>query len=195
MECKVTTKMPYIGNRYLHHTAKSLSLDPLLLHSKSSIFHFFFLKDWEGRVSIGKFYDTAENGDYLEGRSFQGILDELFIYNRALSQIEISRLSQICDFRRVVLYYTFENIKDNNLIYDQSGLVNFGHIVNTSPTVGGYCGKALNFTSESYIELHGDEFRQKPANAISISVWIHLNTNRSVFFIREPIGGFQKSLE
>ena len=142
--------------------------------------HFFLFKDWEGRVSIGKFYDTAENGDYLEGRSFQGILDELFIYNRALSQIEISRLNQICDFRRVVLYYTFENIRENNLIYDQSGLANFGHIVNISPTVGGYCGRALNFTSESYIELHGDEFRQKPANAISISVWIHLNTNRLV---------------
>lgn len=135
------------------------------------------MQDWEGRVSIGKFYDTSENGDYIEGRSFQGILDELFIYNKALSQIEVSRLSQICDFRRVVLYYSFEKIQAD-LIYDQSGLANFGHIINSSEITEGQCGKALNFSSTSYISLHGDQFRQKPANSISISVWIRLNTNR-----------------
>lgn len=75
------------------------------------------------------------------------------------------------------LYYTFDNIKGDKL-YDQSGLANFGKIIKTTDFVQGYCGNALNFTSVSYIELSGDEFRQKPANAISIAVWIRLNTNR-----------------
>lgn len=132
-------------------------------------------------MSIGKFYDTSDTGDYLEGRAFQGILDELFIYNRALLQIEVSRLSQICDFRRIVLYYGFEKVR-GDLIYDQSGLANFGHIINNSEITEGQCDKALNLSSTSYIALYGDQFRQKPANAISISVWIRLNTNRLVTF-------------
>lgn len=128
-------------------------------------------------MSIGKFYDTTDTGEYLEGRDFRGILDELFIYNRALSDIEVSRLSQICDFRRIVLYYSFNKIR-GDIIHDQSGLANNGHVVNASTVVLGRCGRGFNFTDNNYIALNGDEFRQKPSNAISISVWIRLNTNR-----------------
>ena len=130
-------------------------------------------------MSVGKFYDTSDGGEYLEGRTFQGILDELFIYNRAMSRIEISRLSQICDFRRIVLYFGFNKIQGDQ-IFDQSGLANFGQIINGSMIIEGKCGKGLNFTERSFIALNGDEFRQKPSNAISISLWIRLNTNRYV---------------
>jgi len=143
--------------------------------------------DWSGRVSIGKFYDTSDAGDYLEGRDFRGILDELFIYNRALSAIEVSRLSQICDFRRIVLYYGFNKIQGDRIL-DQSGLANYGRIINATESENGKCGKGLNFTGDSYILLNGDEFRQKPANAISISVWIRLNTNRGRHQLFNTIG-------
>lgn len=63
---------------------------------------------------------------------------------------------------------------------DQSGLANTGRLKNGTVPIDGKCGKGLNFTENSYIALNGDEFRQKPSNAISLSVWIHLNTNRLV---------------
>ena len=63
-------------------------------------------------------------------------------------------------------------------IYDQSGLSNIGQLINHSAIVDGKCGNGLNFSDHSYISLFGDEFRQKPSNAISISVWVRLNTNR-----------------
>lgn len=165
---------------FTNHFNRNEVLKIFAAFSSLCVFFTSTFQDWEGRVSIGKFYDTSETGSYIEGRAFQGILDELFIYNRALSQIEVSRLSQICDFRRIVLYYGFEKIH-GDLVYDQSGLANYGLIVNSSQITQGQCDKALNLSSTSYIALHGDQFRQKPANAISISVWIRLNTNRLVW--------------
>ncbi|XP_012555797.1 uncharacterized protein LOC100204986 isoform X1 [Hydra vulgaris] len=147
----------------------------------------YLSQDWDGQVSIGKFFDSSDSGENLEGREFHGILDEFYIYNRALSQVEISRLSQICDFRRVVLYYSFEKIHMER-IYDQSGLSNIGKLINHSDIVDGKCGKGLNFSEHSYISLFGDEFRQKPSNAISVSVWLRLNTNRGRHEIFNTIG-------
>ncbi|XP_057312398.1 uncharacterized protein LOC130653922 [Hydractinia symbiolongicarpus] len=144
-------------------------------------------QDWEGRVCVGKFYDTSDSGEYLEGRSLEGILDEFYLYNRALSQIEVSRLSQICDFRRIVLYYGFNKIVGDSVM-DQSGLANTGRLKNGTVSIDGKCGKGLNFTENSYIALNGDEFRQKPSNAISLSVWIHLNTNRGRHQLFNTIG-------
>ena len=104
-------------------------------------------------------------------------MDELYMYTRALSQIEISKISQICDFRRVVLLIGFNHIQGNR-VFDQSGLSNFAEISNGTELTEGLCGQGINFTSNGHLTLNGDEFRQKPSNAITIAVWLRLNTNR-----------------
>ena len=128
-------------------------------------------------MSIGRFYDTSDNGEWIDGRPFYGILDEFYLYNKALSQSHISKLSQICDFRRIVLYFGFSRIQGLEII-DQSGLSNNGHFSNKTELCDGVCGQGVNFTSKVYISLDGNVFRQKPIMAISVSTWLRLNTNR-----------------
>ena len=128
-------------------------------------------------MSIGRFYDTDDNGKWIEGRPFYGILDEFYMFNKALSSAHISKLSQICDFRRIVLYFGFTRIEDQK-IFDQSGLSNNGAFRNKTELCDGVCGQGVNFTSEGHIALDGNTFRQKPIAAISISTWLRLNTNR-----------------
>jgi len=138
-------------------------------------------------VSIGRFYDTSDNGEWIDGRPFYGILDEFYLYNKALSQSHISKLSQICDFRRIVLYFGFSRIQGLEII-DQSGLSNNGHFSNKTELCDGVCGQGVNFTSKVYISLDGNVFRQKPIMAISVSTWLRLNTNRGPHEIFNTIG-------
>ncbi len=135
------------------------------------------LQDWKGRVSIGRFYDLDDNGKWIEGRPFYGILDEFYLFNEALSSAHISKLSQICDFRRIVLFYGFTRIEDQK-VFDQSGLSNDGMFKNNTELCTGVCGQGVNFTNQGYIEVDGSTFRQKPITAVSISTWLRLNTNR-----------------
>ena len=63
-------------------------------------------------------------------------------------------------------------------MYDQSGLANNGMAINgTAVSDNGTCGKAVNMTM-GQIKIPGDTFREKPQKAITISVWISLQTNR-----------------
>ena len=106
-----------------------------------------------------------------------GTMDEFYIFDRTLPQIEIKKLSQTCNFKRVVVHYGFEMF-DGQMTYDQSGLANNGFAAGiVSSTPYGKCGKALNMTKGS-IKLNGKNVRGKPQDAISIAVWISLKTNR-----------------
>ena len=107
------------------------------------------------------------------------MIDEFYLYNRALSKVEINALSQVCDFRRIVLYFGFTKIEGTR-IYDQSGIANNGVFQNGTQLINGVCGRAVNFSNQGHIVLNGGQFRQKPLNGISISAWIWLNTNRYV---------------
>eukprot|EP00794_Sanderia_malayensis_P012811 gene12811-14124_t len=144
-------------------------------------------QDWKGRVSIGRFYDLDDSGKWIEGRPFYGILDEFYMYNKALSGVHISKLSQICDFRRIVLFLGFTRIVGPK-IFDQSGLSNDAAFRNNTDLCDGVCGQGVNFTSQGYVELNGSTFRQKPLTAISISTWLRLNTNRGIHELFNTIG-------
>ena len=106
-----------------------------------------------------------------------GTMDEFYIFDRPLPQIEVKKLSETCNFKRVVVHYGFE-LFDGRVTYDQSGLANngmAGGIVLSTPY--GKCGKALNMT-KGEIKLNGRNVRGKPQEAISIAVWVSLQTNR-----------------
>ena len=108
-----------------------------------------------------------------------GSMDEFYIFDRSLPQIEIKKLSETCNFKRVVMHFGFE-LFDGKVTYDQSGLANngiAGGVVGAS--LYGKCGKALNMT-KGEIKLSGKNVRGKPLEAISIAVWVSLQTNRWV---------------
>lgn len=137
-----------------------------------------FPKDWAGKVSIGKTYDKEpSDGRWIEQNKLYGIIDEFYLFERALKQNEITLLAQTCNYHRTVLHYGF-NLFSGKTVYDQSGLANNGLAINgTTSSNTGTCGKAVNMTM-GQIKIPGDSFREKPQKAISISVWISLQTNR-----------------
>ena len=76
-----------------------------------------------------------------------------------------------------MLHYGFD-LFTGKTVYDQSGLANNGLAINgTTASINGTCGKAVNMTM-GQLKLPGDNFREKPQKAITISVWISLHTNR-----------------
>ena len=137
----------------------------------------FFFQDWAGKISIGKSYDKSSDGQWIEQNKLYGIIDEFYLFERALKQNEITLLAQTCNYHRTVLHYGF-NLFTGKTVYDQSGLANNGLAINgTTASSNGTCGKAVNMTM-GQIKLPGDNFREKPQKAITISVWISLQTNR-----------------
>ncbi|XP_068742646.1 uncharacterized protein [Montipora capricornis] len=144
-------------------------------------------QDWAGKISIGKSYDKAANGQWIEQNKLYGIIDEFYLFERALKQNEVTLLAQTCNYHRIVLHYGF-NLFTGKTVYDQSGLANNGIAINGSASSSnGTCGKSVNMTM-GQIKIPGDSFREKPQKAISISVWINLQTNRGRHEIFNTIG-------
>ena len=134
-------------------------------------------QDWGGKISIGKEYGKGSDGKWIEQNNLYGIVDEFYLFERDLKQNEITLLAQTCNYHRIVLHYGFD-LFSGKTVYDQSGLANNGLAINgTTVSVNGTCGKAVNM-SMGQIEIPGDNFREKPQKAITISVWISLQTNR-----------------
>lgn len=119
----------------------------------------------------------ADNGQWVETQPLLGVIDEFYIFGKALSAPEIQSLSQICSSKRAVLRLSFEKSQGLYTI-DQSGLRNDGRLVNlTATNMPGVCGLAMNM-SQGEIDLDGQRFKAKPLNAITIASWVKLNTNR-----------------
>ena len=113
----------------------------------------------------------------METNPLYGVIDEFYLFERPLKQNEITLLAQTCNYERAVVYYGFD-LFTGTTVYDQSGLANNGLAINgTTSSLNGTCGKAVNMTL-GQIRLPGDAFREKPQKAITISVWVKLQTNR-----------------
>lgn len=144
-------------------------------------------QDWNGKTSIGKEYEKGADGKWIEQNNLNGIIDEFYLFERDLKQNEITLLAQTCNYHRIVLHYGFD-LFAGKTVYDQSGLANNGMAINgTAVSNNGTCGKAVNMTM-GQIKIPGDTFREKPQKAITISVWISLQTNRKEHEIFNTIG-------
>ncbi|CAH3043176.1 unnamed protein product [Porites lobata] len=144
-------------------------------------------QDWAGKVSIGKSYEKAADGKWVETNPLYGVIDEFYLFERPLKQNEITLLAQTCNYERAVVHYGFD-LFTGTTVYDQSGLANNGLAINgTTSSLNGTCGKAVNMTL-GQIRLPGDAFREKPQKAITISVWVKLQTNRGRHEIFNTIG-------
>jgi hypothetical protein len=129
---------------------------------------------------------------------FPGSLDEVRIYNRALSADEIKRLYRIGATLHVntqvnndslknglVGYWSFDG-KDmsGNIAYDRSGQNHNGTLTNmtggVSGRIEGKLGQALNFDGvNDYATFGTFNTFPLPANATSISAWVYPTRNSS----------------
>ncbi len=116
-------------------------------------------------------------GDSGAGSQFDGKIDEVRIYNRALSADEVAQLYRLTSPTGVDTtlkgYWTF-NGKDisGTTAYDRSGAGNNGTLTN-GPTVSpGKVGQALSFDgSNDYVNI-GDVSSVEGVSQISMSAWI-----------------------
>lgn len=119
----------------------------------------------------------ADSGQWVESQPLLGVIDEFYIFGKALPAAEIQSLSQMCNSHRVVLHFGFEK-GQGIYTFDQSGLGNNGKLMNLTVTdMPGVCGLGMNM-SKGEIDLDGQRFKGKPLNAITIATWVRLNTNR-----------------
>lgn len=132
-----------------------------------------------GSTSIGR------SGDF-NGNYFPGSIDEVRIYNRALSQDEITTLYQSGAMKLLtpnssglVGYWSFDE-GAGTTAHDYSGSGNHGALVNSPQWVDGVKGKCLKFNgSNQYINLFNSLTSETTGSnkKFSICFWLKLLVN------------------
>ena len=120
--------------------------------------------------------DGSEAGSFNGNRNgyyYEGMIDELKLYNRALSSIEVQTQFQILEIptsdEALLLSYSF----DDNAI-DYSGNNNDGEVHGVTAT-SGISGQAYNFDGQDdYIAIQKLSFSpQDPVETVSICSWVN----------------------
>jgi hypothetical protein len=106
-------------------------------------------------------YTTSGPNDFYKGK-----IDEIRIYNRALSQAEIS---QLYSPDGLVAYYPF-----NGNAGDSSGLGNHGSVIGATPTIGkkGIANTAYYFDGVSNKITVSASPSLHPKNTLTITAWV-----------------------
>ncbi len=117
-------------------------------------------------VAIGNGYSMEQ------GRFWKGWIDDVRIYDRAISNNEVLRLYRYND-NALVLYYPFDTAPQNGVVADQSGLGN------NAVVHGGVAYRAVDGKWKGALEFNGTDgflFVKKSApldvgNALTFAVW------------------------
>lgn len=132
-------------------------------------------------------YDTA---NVATGNYFSGEIDDIRVYNRALSAEEISRLYGLGNTTRIgttlggqgenkdlsnglVGHWTFDGPNLLTNVTDSSGVGNTGYLTNftSTTTVRGKLGQALQFDGDDYIFI-GQKSSLQTAAPKTFSAWV-----------------------
>jgi hypothetical protein len=110
---------------------------------------------------------------------FDGLIDEVQIYERALSE---SELLYLAGFRAkdemdpsLVIYYSFDEVGD--IVMDQSGKGHDGVVMGAvTAEPDGKIGGAANFASGGYLDLDGPSIPAEdiPTSAMTLAAWIKI---------------------
>jgi len=152
-----------------------------------------------GNASVDFFFDNSSDaGPYgyeiggvagTDGETFNGIIDEVRVYNRALSPDEIKRLYKIGstfvvnktrqDTLRegLVGHWSFDGTDmDGNRALDRSGQGNTGALTNGPKKVAGKIGQALDFDGVNDYVNAGTGSSLSLLGPVTISAWIYPRT-------------------
>ncbi|MBU6320949.1 four helix bundle protein [Patescibacteria group bacterium] len=167
-------------------------------------------------VSDASVIGSGPNGQE-SGRYFDGKIDDVRIYNRALSAADVARLYQLGTAvagptkitspttfltNGLVGYWTFDGKNMVNNVADSSGNGNNGSLVGfTSTTTAetlGKIGQALNFNGTNQYVLVPDAPSIRLSNKFSISFWFKTanlaQTNTYIMSRNNSTGGTQSSI-
>jgi cellulose/xylan binding protein with CBM9 domain/concanavalin A-like lectin/glucanase superfamily protein len=128
---------------------------------------------------------------------FDGLIDEVAIYNRALS---VSEMLYLAGFRAdagdasLSIHYTFDEIGD--VVADQSGNGHDGVVVgDVTAEANGMVNGAANFANGGYLDLDGPSIPAEdiPTSAMTLAAWINMaNTggDHEIFSARASDGSW-----
>jgi len=105
---------------------------------------------------------------------FDGLIDEVHIYERALADSEILYLADDHADPTLSIYYTFDEVSD--IVADQSGKGHDGVVVgDISAVAEGILAGAGKFATGSYLDLDGINFPLEdiPTSAMTLAAWIN----------------------
>src|SRR5206468_1909291 len=110
---------------------------------------------------------------------FAGDIDEVFVFSRALTAVEIAALAPPPPAGGPVLHYDLETLTPSGLMKDLSGHVNHGTMTGTTD-VAGKVGRARNFDGS------GDRITAPaisvPATDFTVAAWFRWTTNPSPYY-------------
>jgi hypothetical protein len=118
-------------------------------------------------IAVGNSYSTSPE------RFWKGMVDEVRIYNRALSAGEVSGLAGGVSTNGLAksLYYNFD-VDEHGIVTDQSGDGNNGAVRGAQWVPNGVRGGAYQFTGTNWIEA-GDIFDLAGATTqLTVSAWV-----------------------
>jgi hypothetical protein len=114
-------------------------------------------------------------GDTNFGESYSGIIDDVRVYNQALSSVEISELAGKAADPSLVIYYSFDEVSD--IVADQSGKGHDSVVVgDVTAEAEGKIGGAANFANGGYLDLDGPNIAAEdiPTSAMTLAAWIKI---------------------
>ncbi|MFC1462713.1 LamG-like jellyroll fold domain-containing protein [Verrucomicrobiota bacterium] len=112
-------------------------------------------------------------------RQFDGDMDGLRIYDRALSSGEVLELYNTGANPDLVLHYTFDNDSGTD-VWDRSGHGNHGYTVGTINYENSIDGLAPRFTSKNtYIVTPSTNLNMDGWNGVTVSAWVKLKADGS----------------
>jgi hypothetical protein len=133
-------------------------------------------------------YEANETGESLfigyDGGfgypNFKGLLDDVRIYNYALSEAEIQEISD--QTPRLIAHWKFDET-DGSIAIDSSGNGHDGTITGAAH-VSGFDGNALDFSSSdaNKVEMPGN-MSDYVSDQFSISMWVNITNTDDVDYI------------
>jgi len=123
------------------------------------------LPDNEFVVGVGHVEDLYT--DYL-----RGFIDDLRVYDRALSAAEVGELHAPSAGDGLVLHFTFDDYDGTNVV-DQSGTGNDGAVYGATFESGGAIGGAYRFDGNDYIKVADDStLHFLESNSFTMTTWV-----------------------